>query len=344
MPNDSATPSPVPDVSQAHVRELIERGKTDYRVFHLIDTQDDVAPELREAVVAIVELNVREELKQGEAIRNTAQQLLPRDGGTRLFKLWRTLLEKAAPDRKAMKEVCADFVEVVDAVGLDVLEASIEFVGKVLSVHGRFGLEILRGHLGEALRTLPGESRAVYIEWLNPYVESAYDRPFGGLARIVGVLVANGESDLLAQLKGALPTKAFEEEVPPDKFAVKCGEGLDRVPRALQPTYARLVSLIAVESCGSAAGVGARLPKKLEMLAPERRADYLDCFTRLVQSAGVRTAGFCLKKLHAFMVDGRSAAAYVDQVCAVGQRYGASAAAAFVEQRTAASRHAWPGA
>ncbi len=337
---------PCDDAADQHVQELLARGRRDYLAFELIDQAPDDAENLeriRESLVAVVETSVREELKQGEAIRGAAAELLRRPRASDLFAAWRSCLEAAAPDRKAMKRLCAEFPALVDALGQDALFGESDFIRETLKHYGRRGLDMLRGGLGEGLRSLPEDRRKALIEWLTPYAGSAYDKPFAGLAVVAAVLIQDGGDELLKRLSEAVPPEAFEEQVPPDKFAIRCGEGLERVPRALQPRFARLAALAAIQSCGSAAAIGAKLPPRLERLSPDARAEYLDAFIRLVDEVGIRTVGFCLNKLHDLYAGRASAAgAYVEQVCLVARRYGPSAAAAFLEQRTAASRRAWP--
>ena len=334
--------------AQAHVKELIARGKTDYAVFELIDGLDPDTPHLaaiREPVVGVVQTNVREELKQGQAIRETAEKLLDLAEPADLFGAWQACVDAAAPDRKALKGLCEGFARIVEAVGREVLIESLELATEVLQNHGRSGVEMLAGALGRALAALPPDKRSAYREWLTPYIPSAYDKPFAGLARIAKVLVQHDETDLLEKLAEALPTKAFEEDVPPDKFAVKCGDGIDKVPVELQRQYARLGATIALQCCSSSAAVSAKLPAKLEQIDAAARGKYLDCFIRLVDCVGIRVHGFCLKPLHKAFAPTPSVAEldYVDLVCAEGKQYGSGAAAAFIEQRTQVSREAWLG-
>ena len=258
MTDEHERPAVQSDLAQAHVQELIAKGKAHYLVFELIDALDADEPDsesIREAVVGVVEANAREELKQGREIRETARTLLARDGRAKLVQAWRTCLDAAAPDRKAMKSICADFAAIVDEVSAEALLESLDFVGEVLSHHGRQGVAMLCEGLGERLRSLPADKRAAFIEWLTPYAPCAYDKPFAGLTRIVAVLVDNDDTDLLGKLKEALPTEVFEEEVPPDKFAIHCGAGIDAVPESLRYPYVRLACTMALTCCSSAASV-----------------------------------------------------------------------------------------
>lgn len=134
--------------------------------------------------------------------------------------------------------------------------------------------------------------------------------------------------------------------VPPDAM-------LDsKEARALLPAVAALKSPGAAAVCiavarhnhSSALNLARQFPALLAPLPPESQAAYLNAFENIVDEAGISLVGYGSKQLPAvFQKAGRERAGqFVTEGLAIARRYGKIAALEFFEQKTAASKQAYP--
>ena len=349
MSDDSDITQSPEDLSKAHIQELIEKGKAEYRVFGLIDAlglEEAETAAIREALVAVVEVNITEDLRQGDSIHGTARSLLDSTGVdiAAMFQAWRRCVEAAMHDRKAMKALCADFGSVMDALPNEDVDKSLEFVVGMIQHHKRDALQMIRSPVAGLMQSLPSDKRRKWLDFLMPYLPVALPKPLQGLVRISAVLFGRADEGLVETFAENCPAQALEDNREVEPFLVKCAATLDSLPPDSHLPYVRLSIRVASQSFGSASAVAVGLRKKIGAIEECAAGHYLDCFARIVESASIRAVGFCLGPLHKLFtptpvagVDG-----LVDAICQVGERYGASAAQAFMEKRTDASRRSWP--
>lgn len=122
--------------------------------------------------------------------------------------------------------------------------------------------------------------------------------------------------------------------------------------RALLPAMAALknpgavgVSIaVARQNHSSALNLSRQFPALLAPLPPESQAAYLNAFENIVDEAGISLVGYGSKQLPAlFQKAGRERAGqFVTEGLAIARRYGKVAAQEFFEQKTAASKQAYP--
>lgn len=349
MTNDLAPANPPDDLAKAHIQQLIQKGKGDYRVFDTIDALDlreAEATAMQDAVVAIVEANITEDLRQGESICAGARRLLDSEGLDipAMFQAWRRCVEAAKHDRKAMKALCADFSSVAAALPHEGTDEVLDLVVGMIQHHKWDALAMIQTPLAGLVHSLPPDKRRKWLDFLMPYVPVAYPKPLQGLIRISAVLFDQGDEGLVKTFADMCPAQALEDNREVEPFLAKCGATLETLPAALHLPYVRLSIRAASQSFGSASAVAVGLRKKLGAIDESAQADYLDCFARTVEHGSIRTVGFCLGALHKLFTPTPAAGVneLVDTICRVGERYGPSAAQAFIEKRTEASRRAWP--
>ena len=340
---------PIASPAYAHVRELIAAGKHGYRVFDVLDAAGlppDAVGSIRRALVQVVEVDLVQELKQGEGILDTARALLAMEAADRpgLFAAWARVLVAAQHNRKAMKELCSDFTALVACLSPAALLATEDFVAALIEHQKRDGLDMILEGLGATIQSMSESQREEWFAFLEPYVPLVYPKPLAGLARISGALVCHGENALLEVLGGICDLDTVENDREVEPFLLRCSGSLAQVADELGLPYLRLCLQIAKQSCGSAGSVAKQMPKRLDLLPEPARLRYLEAFARVVEHASIRTVSFCLKALHGMFAQESVSGLdeFVDAVCEVGRDYGASAADAFVQRKTAASRAAWP--
>lgn len=351
MTNQPNATSASAEVSKAHVQELVARGRSEYRVFELIDALDPDETgtrAIREATIEIVEINAASDLKAGVPICQTASTLLSSEGldAPAMFDAWRRCLVASQHDRKAMKPLCSDFVAVMHALSSKVLLESIDFVVELIEHHKRDALAMIRSSLGERIHLLEADVRKQCLDFLMKYVPVTYPKPLEGLVHIIAHLIENGEQDLVDTLASICTPESVGKDRAVEPFLEKCGVTLRALASDLHLPYLRLSIRVAGQSLGSASSLATSLPKRLTAIDRDAQVQYLCAFERIVQHASIRAVSFCLRSLDKLFSPRPAAStlALVDLICAVGEAYGPSAASDFIAKKTPASKQAWGNA
>jgi len=347
MTNEPNTDPACAEVAKAHIQELIGKGRTEYRVFELIDAleaDETGIRAIREAAIEIVEICATSDLKAGKSICETARSLLSSEGldHPAMFDAWRRCLAASQHDRKAMKPLCSDFMEVVQAFSAEVLLDSLDFVVELIEHHKRDALAMIRSSLGERIRTLKAEARKQCFDFLMEYLPVTYPKPLEGLVHICALLFESGEQELVDTLGRVCTPESVEKDRAVEPFLEKCGTTLRALEPDLRLPYLRLSIRIAGQSLGSASSVATALPKRLTAIDAEAQLQYLCAFERIVQHSSIRAVAFCLRSLDKLFSPRPAASALtlVDLICAVGEAYGPTAASDFIEKKTQASKQA----
>jgi hypothetical protein len=149
------------------------------------------------------------------------------------------------------------------------------------------------------------------------------------MAKLAGETARSGRVDLLQSLVASLPVEQMEES----KDAKKLVPAIAAVPQAL-PVAVALTSRSPSTAYGVCRALRKLLPGHLHTAA------YLEDFLLLAESIGVQCAGYCTAVLPGLYARHGVEATrqFVATAADCARRYGAFAAMALLERRTAASR------
>ncbi len=337
------------DVAGKHVDALVADGKTLYGVFELIDPLpgDDPATDgVRSAVAGIVDVLDALDENPVDDVRAGIIALLEQDEHDKatVFEGWLKLLRAARPYHRTIGAICADYSRWIAGLPSETFNSCLYTMGGLCSCYGNDAHRLV-DILCHYIKELAPARQTHYLEMLETYGGHLETKPLTGLMETLPLLYARDDEKLLEQFKETFTVETLAEQNDAGKCVCAIAALGQSLPLEQQALVVPLTMTAAAQSHGSATQLATRLPRKAQDTDESNRLRYIETSKTIVESAGICTVGFCLRELPGLVarVPAEELAAWVDCVRETSERYGARAAAAFVDKATSASRECWDG-
>lgn len=338
------------DAARRHLDELIEGGRSAYRIFTVIDALDARQPDtarLRASAIRMVGDLLAAKVAAGGALRKAAAQLLEAAHPDRaaLFESWQRCLAAARPDTKAMKDICIQFPAWTAELPESCERGYLEFLPKLFRGHKREGVDVVPDLQAFVRRCGKPEQAARCFEFLAAYLPRTPRGELKGLCALAAFCCKSASADRDRVFMDACPPRTVAKDFDAEDFLVSAGAAMIALHGELKARAFDLFIALANRAYGSAEFAAHDLPRKLDPLPEKVRAHYVDAFARIADTAGIGATGFCAGRLHKLYASAQTGDvdALVGRICEIAAHYGPNAAQEFIERKTPASREGWPG-
>lgn len=337
------------DLAGRHIDQLIEQGFEVYKIFHLLENEPASGDfeHIKDIFTKIAEIDVFEELKQGDAIFKTCKSLLGKDKEIRLhlFNAWLNCVEETRNNRKLVKSLLPGFAETMDDLGVTKGDPGVkrikylEFLPVLFKFYSRHALKLMPGVLDTLNKKIPGEYLERFLGFLEAFAPNVSHKIFDQVTGVAAFIVTNG-LEFEEKFEEKFSWDEADESLDANKFFKSLHSALDTFPVKHRAVFVKLVVLIAAESFSSAHFVTTKLEKKWEGVGEKNKREYLDYFTRLMENPGIAMIDFCLNDLPGYYAskDIKKVREYMDTMLAISAQYGPSAGFYFSRGKTDAGK------